>query len=111
MAMFQGMRVKTAELKNHLSGYLRRVRDNHETIVVCDRDVPVAVLAPLEDAGKDPRWRKKCEEMTADFAKAGLLSRFPTARVDGMPEFLPALANDGSTDISTVEKIRQSRNW
>lgn len=105
------VRVKTAELKNHLSGYLRRVRENHETIVVCDRDVPVAVLAPLEEAGKDSRWHNQCCEMAAEFEKAGLVSRFPAARVDGMPEVIPALAMDGRTDVSTVEKIRRSRDW
>jgi len=31
------MQVKTAELKNNLSKYLRRVRELGETIIVCDR--------------------------------------------------------------------------
>lgn len=105
------MRVKTAELKNHLSGYLRRVRENHETIIVCDRDVPVAVLAPLEEAGKDSRWHNQCREMAAEFEKVGLVSRFPSERVTGMPKVVPAKAKDGRTDVSKVEEIRRSRDW
>lgn len=108
---FLSVRVKTAELKNHLSGYLRRVRENHETIVVCDRDVPVAMLAPLEEAGKDPLWHAWCGEMAAEFRKVGLVSRFPSAKVAEMPEVIPAVARDRKTDVSTVEAIRRSRDW
>jgi prevent-host-death family protein len=42
------MRVGVADLKAHLSAHLRRVRDG-ETIVVTDRDRPVAKLVPVEE--------------------------------------------------------------
>jgi prevent-host-death family protein len=41
-------------LKDHLSEYLRRVRDG-ERIVVTDRGAPVAVLAPVEE-GAEVQW-------------------------------------------------------
>lgn len=40
-------RVGVAELKAHLSEYLRRAKAG-EHIVVCDREVPVAELRPLK---------------------------------------------------------------
>ncbi len=43
------MRVGVAHLKAHLSEHLRRVRDG-ETIVVTDRDRPVAKLVPVEES-------------------------------------------------------------
>lgn len=39
-------RVKISELKAHLSQYINEVRDG-ETIIVCDRNRPVAELRPL----------------------------------------------------------------
>lgn len=41
---------KVSDLKAHLSGYLARVRGG-ETIVVCDRKTPIAMLSPCDDAG------------------------------------------------------------
>jgi antitoxin (DNA-binding transcriptional repressor) of toxin-antitoxin stability system len=41
---------KVSDLKAHLSGYLARVRGG-ESIVVCDRKTPIALLAPYDDAG------------------------------------------------------------
>ena len=40
------MNVKTAELKNNLSRYLRRVRAG-KTLTVFDRDTAIAVLSPV----------------------------------------------------------------
>jgi prevent-host-death family protein len=42
--------VKTAELKAHLSKHLRAVRRG-ETIVVLDRDEPIARIVPIGAAG------------------------------------------------------------
>ena len=44
-------RVMTSDLKAHLSAYLAAVRGG-ETIIVCDRNTPVARLEPIgEDTG------------------------------------------------------------
>ncbi|MHB8512334.1 MAG: type II toxin-antitoxin system Phd/YefM family antitoxin [Actinomycetota bacterium] len=42
-------KVKIAELKNHLSEYLRRVERGAE-IVVTDRDRPIARIVPVDKA-------------------------------------------------------------
>jgi prevent-host-death family protein len=39
--------VRIAELKSHLSAYLRRVKRG-ETVTVMERDTPVAQLVPLQ---------------------------------------------------------------
>jgi prevent-host-death family protein len=39
---------KVSELKAHLSAYLAEVRHG-ETVIVCDRNTPVARLVPYED--------------------------------------------------------------
>ena len=41
-------RVKVSELKNNLSRYLASARRG-ETVVVCDRSVPIARIVPYED--------------------------------------------------------------
>ena len=50
-------RVGIAELKARLSEYLRQVRRG-ESIVVLDRDVPVARLVPYETEGQAVRVRR-----------------------------------------------------
>ena len=43
------MKVKTGTLRNNLSRYLKRVRQTGETIIVLDRNTPVAELRPIEE--------------------------------------------------------------
>ena len=45
--------VKIAQLKAHLSEYLREVKTGHE-IVINDRDHPVAKLVPFEQPARKP---------------------------------------------------------
>lgn len=47
------MKVKTGNLRNNLSRYLKRVRQTGETIVVLDREEPVAELRPFSGAAAD----------------------------------------------------------
>lgn len=42
------MEVKTGALRDNLSRYLKRVRQTGDTIIVLDRDVPVAEIRPYE---------------------------------------------------------------
>ena len=42
-------RTKVSDLKAHLSGYLAEVRGG-ATVVVCDRNTPIARLEPWDDA-------------------------------------------------------------
>jgi prevent-host-death family protein len=45
-------RAKVSELKAGLSGFLARVRAG-ETVVVCDREHPIARIVPYDDDGTD----------------------------------------------------------
>jgi len=43
------VRVKTGVLRNHLSRYLRLVREKGESVVVLDRETPVAEILPYRE--------------------------------------------------------------
>lgn len=42
------MEVKTGQLRNNLSRYLKRVRQTGDTIIVMDRNHPIAEIRPLD---------------------------------------------------------------
>ncbi|WP_447603827.1 type II toxin-antitoxin system Phd/YefM family antitoxin [Nitrospira sp. Nam80] len=46
-------KVRIAELKTHLSEYLRKVRSGH-SLTVLDRDTPIARILPYEENGASP---------------------------------------------------------
>jgi prevent-host-death family protein len=46
--------VNIQQAKTHLSRYLKRVK-NGESLVICDRNVPVAELRPLTESAKPRR--------------------------------------------------------
>jgi len=106
------MNVKTADLKNNLSRYLRHIRETGETILVCDRDEPVATLAPLQrDA--DAEWSRFRTEALARAAAAGLAMEIPPRRpaARGFPRGGPRVAADGRTDVQTADLLRQGRPY
>jgi prevent-host-death family protein len=41
------IRINISEAKTHLSKYLRRVK-NGETIILCERNVPIAEIGPIK---------------------------------------------------------------
>lgn len=47
------MEVKTGMLRDNLSRYLKRVRQTGESIVILDRDVPVAEIRPYQKSQED----------------------------------------------------------
>ena len=106
------MKVKTAELKNNLSRYLRRVREAGETILVYDRDEPVAILGPLP-AGEmlDPKQQAELDEMQLRFAEVGLELRRPTVLVNKLPKVKTTPAPDNRSDVITVQEMRRERDW
>lgn len=66
------MEVKTGHLRNHLSRYLKRVRQTGETIVVLDRNEPVAEIRPYskaEAATPQDIWTRRAHFM----ARAGAI--------------------------------------
>jgi antitoxin (DNA-binding transcriptional repressor) of toxin-antitoxin stability system len=108
----ESMKVKTAEFKNNLSRYLRHVRERGMTIIVCDRDRPIAALSPLPvGEAEDPQWTKECAELRGRFEEVGLACRPPLRAAAGLPNIKPSKAPDGRPDISTVEEMRRARDW
>ena len=106
------MKVKTAELKNNLSRYLRRVRETGETIVVYDRDKPIAMLGPLPERELfDPKLKIELDQMQVRFAKVGLELRRPDVLLNRLPKIKPTPAPDGRTDTDSVQEMRQGRDW
>jgi len=58
------MEVKTGELRNHLSHYLKRVRQTGDTITVMDRNRPVAEIRPYADqsqVGQADVWMRRAQ--------------------------------------------------
>lgn len=111
------MQIKTAELKNNLSKYLRRVRETGESITICDRDKPVAVLSPLPpeavESEEDREWLKERERILKKAKKLG--GRLTLSRKCPRPmrelALHPTLAPDGRTDIKTIDLVRGGRDY
>lgn len=58
------MEVKTGELRNQLSRYLKRVRQTGDSITVMDRNRPVAEIIPYADHSQDARsdiWMRRAQ--------------------------------------------------
>lgn len=58
------MEVKTGELRNQLSRYLKRVRQTGDSIIVMDRNRPVAEIRPYADPTHDARsdvWMRRAQ--------------------------------------------------
>ena len=106
------MNVKIADLKNNLSRYLAKLRATGETIIVCDRDEPIATLTPFQ-RDKDTEWQREREECLARARKIGLKIDIPLQRPDKpcMPDVAPRVAPDGRTDIHTIDLVRKGRNY
>jgi antitoxin (DNA-binding transcriptional repressor) of toxin-antitoxin stability system len=106
------MDVKIAELKNNLSRYLAQIRRTGETIIVCDRDEPIASLSPIQ-RGEDAEWQREREERLARAKKIGLTMDIPLHRPakNKKPKANPTLAPDGRTDIHTIDLVRKGRDY
>ncbi len=61
-----------AELRNHLSRYLDHVRAGG-TVTICDRDMPVAQIVPVEQI--KPRTREDDEARIARLERKGIIRR------------------------------------
>ncbi len=111
------MQVKTAELKNNLSKYLRRVRETGESITVCDRDKPVAVLSPLPpeqvEGVENREWLKERERILKKAKRLGIRLTMPKKKPRPMRELgiYPTVAPDGRTDIKTIDLVRGGRDY
>lgn len=58
------MEVKTGELRNQLSRYLKRVQQTGDSIIVLDRNRPVAEIRPYVDEASNSRsdiWTRRAQ--------------------------------------------------
>ena len=109
------MQVKSAELKTHLSHYLRLVQETGEDIEVCVRETPVAYLTRTKEAPVNAALNLEARQLEAAFLTVGLTLVSPLAAPSLHPEPrrlpTPTIAGDGRTDLNTVEETRQQRDW
>jgi prevent-host-death family protein len=106
------MKVKTAELKARLSYYLRQVREGGESVIVCDRDTPVAVLSPLDAKPELVEEQNEIVRIQDEMRRQGISFRKPIsskALAGSYPA--PVVAPDGRTDRSTVEEMRREKDY
>lgn len=87
------MRVGTAELRNRLSYYLRRVRDGVR-VIVTDRGRPVAQLSPIAPLGATD-----LDARIAGMVEEGLVTAEP---VRERPRVDPIALRPGALRASTV---------
>ena len=69
--------VNIRELTHNFAKYLKRVKDG-ETILVTERNLPVAELTPLNTGVKKPTWKRKIKPLKVrgeTFAQTVLKSR------------------------------------
>ena len=108
------MRVKTAELKNRLSHYLRQIQESGESIEVCVRDRAVAVLLPVEAEQDSDRaaGRREREALRRQMGAVGLIYEAPMgSRKGAQLEMEPQEAGDGKLDRRTIDEMRGERDW
>lgn len=109
------MRVKTAELKTHLSRYLRIVQETGEDIEVCVRDTPVAYLTRTKEAPMNTALQIESRQLEAAFQSVGLTLVAPAVAPSGQPSTrrlpTPSISGDERTDVDTIQETRRQRDW
>jgi prevent-host-death family protein len=93
-------RATISETKNNLSALIRRVR-NGETILILDRDTPVARLTPISlDETKD-------EELLARLEKDGVIRRGTGRYPKSILEEDPPRPRKGGSAVAALLKDRE----
>ncbi len=92
-------RVGVRELRQNLSVYLKRVREDGRAYEVTERGEPVARLAPLED-----RPASAIEQMVADGRATA-----PTRRWEDLPSPMPS--PPGKSASETLIELRDEERW
>ena len=101
------MRVKSAELKAHLSKYIQSVRDGSERIEVCVRDQPVAYLTSL-DVAECPDSREQ-RDLATRLERKGLRVA-QRGRISGIP-LTPGDPGDHRLVENTIVAMRSEKDW
>ena len=106
------MRVKVAELKSRLSHYLREVGESGQDIEICVRETPVAYLvARRKEAALDPAEQAEAARLREALAAAGLALDSAPVITGPLPPVRPILVAKGSSQTTTVSRIRREREW
>ena len=108
------MQVETREFRNNLSRYLKRITESGETIILLDRNQPIAKIAPVRGKQRAPAsaWKKERSLLLAKAAKLGISISLPEKEPKPLREtiFKPQIAPDGRTDIETVVRMRREKD-
>lgn len=104
------MKVKVAELKARLSGYVRQVRRTGEPVEVFVREESVAYLVPAGPAASDPAARRE-EQARRDRLRAAGLRETAATGPGPRPDIIARPAGDGRTDVSTMAALRGRKDW
>lgn len=77
--------VKIADLKSHLSAYLKEVRSGHE-LIVADRDTPVARISPIPRQKERLQVRKATRPWSEFASLRGVTLEKPVDPLDALLE-------------------------
>ena len=100
------MKVKTGELKTHLSRYLREAGETGTPIEVCVREKTVAYLTPVSH---DAETQTARDALSARLAAAGVTVNQWGRKPTQAP--CPGHARDGRTAQNSVVAIREEKDW
>lgn len=101
------MKVKIAELKNHLSKYVQSVREGGEPVEVCVRETTVAYLVGAEQSEENGHV---LNPHLAERLRAKGLRVISHGRTKGKTP-PPGEAGDGRSCDNTVVALRAGRDW
>src|SRR5258706_1452650 len=107
------MKVKTGELKNNLSRYLKQLAETGESITILDRNRPVARIMPLrgQRGAKRSAWTKERADVLERASKMGIKLSIPETEPKPLRNIpiIPKVAPDGRKDIDTVVGMRKEK--
>jgi prevent-host-death family protein len=109
------MKVKTGELKNNLSRYLKQLAETGESITILDRNRPVARITPLRGkrGAKRSVWAQERADLLEKASKLGIKLSVPETeprQLRNIP-IIPRIAPDGRQDIGTVAGMRKEKDY
>lgn len=105
------MKVKTTELRNNLSMYLKRVKKSGKQLIICDRDQPIARILPIADPENELSESTRASIATK-LESVGLFLDLPIRlNNSSMLAIRTRKAPDGKIDISTIDFVRGGRDY
>jgi antitoxin (DNA-binding transcriptional repressor) of toxin-antitoxin stability system len=105
------VKIKTGELKTHLSHYLRVIRETGEDIEVCVREQPVAYLTRTKEDPVKKEHHQKTAALRQNLLSAGLVLSMDSAGPQPLVMPVPTPAGDRRRNVSAVKEMRASKNW